>query len=274
MGWGGVGTRPRYLRRGGGGLAQGLGICGGGGLAQGIGICGGGGLAQGIGICGGGGGLAQGLGIWRGGGGVWIRTGHPLGFPLHTAQSTKGPGRHLQEGPDDVVAGDVAEVEGPRGLHVEVLLEVADGGGHEVPPVDAVVPHAVLRTPAEQPRAEHPLHVRERRAAQEGAVRDAAQEGDAPPLQGLGHVLLRLLVLLGDDLRGGGAGGEGRDALEAGEVPPPRPPGGPVPSHCLPDGKCRPALMAFVTDSDRPEPLQQPPPTARFWGRLRGPLRF
>ena len=56
-------------------------------------------------------------------------------------------------------------------------------------------------------------------------------------------------------------GGGDRDALERGEVPPPPPPAQPMPSHCPPDGKC-PASMTFVTDSNRPQPLWQPPPTA------------
>ena len=57
-------------------------------------------------------------------------------------------------------------------------------------------------------------------------------------------------------------GGGGRDALEGWRYPPP-------PLHSAqpmlePLSPCRqvPASMAFVTDSNRPQPLWQPPPTA------------
>ena len=45
--------------------------------------------------------------------------------------------------------------------------------------------------------------------------------------------------------------------LEEGEVtPPPRLQGAqPTPSHCPPDGQCK-ASMAFVTDSNRPQPFR------------------
>ena len=53
-----------------------------------------------------------------------------------------------------------------------------------------------------------------------------------------------------------------RDALERGEVPPaPLQGTQPTPSHGLPDGK-RPLQRHFVTDSNRPQPLWQPPPGA------------
>ena len=48
-----------------------------------------------------------------------------------------------------------------------------------------------------------------------------------------------------------------RAALEGGKVPPPPPR---APSVC--PGRQVPGLMAFVTDSNRPQPLWQPPPTA------------
>ena len=48
---------------------------------------------------------------------------------------------------------------------------------------------------------------------------------------------------------------------KGGGYPPPPPPSTqPTPSHCL--RRQVPASMAFVTDSNRPQPLQQPPPTA------------
>ena len=43
-----------------------------------------------------------------------------------------------------------------------------------------------------------------------------------------------------------------------GGVPPPLQGAQPTPSHCPPDA----ASMAFATDSNRPQPLWQPPPTA------------
>ena len=51
--------------------------------------------------------------------------------------------------------------------------------------------------------------------------------------------------------------------------PPPPPPAmpsplqaaQPMPSHCPPDGKCQ-REWHFVTDSNRPQPVRQPPPTA------------
>ena len=59
-----------------------------------------------------------------------------------------------------------------------------------------------------------------------------------------------------------------RDALERGVSPPPLQGAQPMPSHCPPDGKCQ-LQMAFVTDSNRPQPLWQPTSTA--CSRLLGP---
>ena len=54
----------------------------------------------------------------------------------------------------------------------------------------------------------------------------------------------------------GWGGGGGRDALEGGGGSPPHPLQGaqPMPSYCPPDG-------TDVTDSNRPQPVWQPPPT-------------
>ena len=52
-----------------------------------------------------------------------------------------------------------------------------------------------------------------------------------------------------------------RNALEGGEVPPP-PPGRLAYAQPLPPSRQVPASMAFVTDSNRPQPLRKPPPTA------------
>ena len=63
-----------------------------------------------------------------------------------------------------------------------------------------------------------------------------------------------------------------RDALEGGEVPPPPepttkalcqppPPRAPSPRPPLSPWQQVPASMAFVTDSNRHQPLWQPPPT-------------
>ena len=62
--------------------------------------------------------------------------------------------------------------------------------------------------------------------------------------------------------RGVGWGGGGRGALEGGRLPsPPLQGAQPMPSRCLPDGKRR-LQWHFVTDSNHPLPLRQPPPTA------------
>ena len=54
-----------------------------------------------------------------------------------------------------------------------------------------------------------------------------------------------------------------RDALERGEVtPPPLQGAQPMPSHRLPGAQCQPQWHNYVTDSNRPQPLGQPPPTA------------
>ena len=68
-----------------------------------------------------------------------------------------------------------------------------------------------------------------------------------------------------------GGAGVGRDALEGGiwhkalveggGVPPP-PSGRPAYAQPLSPWRRVPASMAFVTDSNRPQPLWQPPPTA------------
>ena len=52
-----------------------------------------------------------------------------------------------------------------------------------------------------------------------------------------------------------GAGGGGRDALEGGEAPPP-PPGRPVYAQPLSPRRQMPASVAFVTDSNRPQPIE------------------
>ena len=53
--------------------------------------------------------------------------------------------------------------------------------------------------------------------------------------------------------------GQGSDASEGWEVPPPPPPGRPAYAHPL--SQCQPSI-AFATDTNRPQPLGQPPPTA------------
>ena len=52
--------------------------------------------------------------------------------------------------------------------------------------------------------------------------------------------------------------GRGRE----GGTPPPPPPGRPAYAQPLSPWRQVPASMAFVTDSNRPQPLWQPPPTA------------
>ena len=49
---------------------------------------------------------------------------------------------------------------------------------------------------------------------------------------------------------------------KGGRYPPPPPPGRPAYAQPLPPERQVPASMAFVTDSNRPQPLWQPPPTA------------
>ena len=96
--------------------------------------------------------------------------------------------------------------------------------------------------------------------------------------RGLGHAppeaveRLQDLGVCGRGGAGGGAeGGEGRrrgrrgrGALErkGGEPPAPPPPGRPAYAQPLSPPRQAPASMAFVTDSNRPQPLWQPPPTA------------
>ena len=81
------------------------------------------------------------------------------------------------------------------------------------------------------------------------------------------HVTLIMMSELLMTERGGRVGGWGdapRDALEGGEAspPPPPPPGCPAYAQPLPPERQVPASMAFVTGSNRPQPVWQPPPTA------------
>ena len=60
-------------------------------------------------------------------------------------------------------------------------------------------------------------------------------------------------------LHSGGEGCIGRGGVTA--HPPPLQGAQPMPSHCLPDAECQ-SQWHFVTDSNRPQALWQPPPTA------------
>ena len=67
--------------------------------------------------------------------------------------------------------------------------------------------------------------------------------------------------------------GPSRDALGGGggNAPPPPPPGRPAYAQPLSPRRQVPASTAFVTDSNRPQPLWQPPPTACLTASLLGP---